>query len=70
MTYSALVFDFFGVVCSEVAPFWLKKYLTESQAEEIKRTVIDAADRGVLSQDAVFSALRHLAHVTPEQEWP
>jgi putative hydrolase of the HAD superfamily len=72
MPYSTLVFDFFGVICSEVAPHWLAKYLSRDEALEIKDTVVDAADRGVLSQEALFSTLAKRAHVTPEQverEW-
>jgi putative hydrolase of the HAD superfamily len=72
MGYSAFVFDFFGVICSEVAPFWLEKYLPRADAWEIKSTMVDAADRGLISQGALFSALAERSHMTPEeveQEW-
>jgi len=72
MPYSALVFDFFGVICSEVAPHWLARYLPSPDAVEIKSTLVDAADRGILSQEALFSTLAKRAHLTSEQverEW-
>jgi putative hydrolase of the HAD superfamily len=72
MNHSSIIFDFFGVICSEVAPFWLAKYLTKPDAETIKRTLVDAADRGQLSQRELFVGLASLAKSTPERverEW-
>lgn len=72
MKYKCLVFDFFGVICSEVAPFWLARYFEVSEAIQLKATIIDAADRGQLSQDALFSALAELTHLSParvKEEW-
>jgi putative hydrolase of the HAD superfamily len=72
MKYKCLVFDFFGVISSEVAPFWLAKYLSASQAAAAKATIVQAADRGTLSQDELFSSLAELAGVPPaevEHEW-
>ena len=65
MKYKCLVFDFFGVISSEVAPFWLAKYLSASQAAAVKATIVQAADRGTLSQDELFSSLAELAGVPP-----
>lgn len=72
MKYKCLVFDFFGVISSEVAPIWLAKYLSASQAAAVKATIVQAADRGTLSQDELFSSLAELAGVPPalvEREW-
>jgi hypothetical protein len=44
-----LIFDFFGVACSEVAPYWLAKYLPAAEAVTVKATIVGAADRGALS---------------------
>ena len=47
MPYKAIVFDFFGVICSEVAPQWLLHHLeTEEKARAIKTEIVGAADRG------------------------
>jgi HAD superfamily hydrolase (TIGR01549 family) len=72
MTHTALVFDFFGVISSEVAPFWLRRHLPEPEAEQIKRSILDDADRGLVSQDALFAALAKRVGLTAaevEQEW-
>lgn len=67
-----MVFDFFGVICSEVAPFWLAKHLPESKAIAVKSEIVAAADRGKVSQDELFLALSKLTHVPTdriEKEW-
>lgn len=72
MTYSALVFDFFGVICSEVAPFWLARHFSEGDAISVKAQIVHAADRGEISQDALFEGLSKLTNVPLhliEEEW-
>jgi len=64
--------DFFGVICSEIAPFWLAKHLPESEAIVVKAEVVGAADRGELSQHQLFESLSKITG-TPadiiENEW-
>ena len=72
MTYKTIIFDFFGVICSEIAPFWLARYLSPAEAVRVKSTIVQAADRGALSQEELFSALAEITQVPPsqiEQEW-
>jgi len=72
MKYTCLVFDFFGVISSEVAPYWLAKYLSPAEAATTKATIVQAADRGALSQDEMFLELAKLTQVPPpqiEREW-
>lgn len=72
MRYAHIVFDFFGVICSEVAPFWLARYLEPEVAVAVKADLVGAADRGDISQATLFTKLAELASVTPEgvaQEW-
>jgi HAD superfamily hydrolase (TIGR01509 family) len=72
MKYKCLVFDFFGVISSEVVPVWLAKYLSAADAASVRATIIRAADRGDLSQDELFSELAELTRVPPaqiEREW-
>lgn len=67
-----IVFDFFGVICSEIAPFWLAKYFSKDDATKIKATVVHSADMGELSQQEMFTILGEFAHVSPkqvEEEW-
>lgn len=72
MPFKALIFDFFGVICSEVTPFWLAKYLPESQANAVKFKIVSDADRGKISQGELFLTLSKLTHIPTERiekEW-
>jgi putative hydrolase of the HAD superfamily len=52
-----IVFDFFGVVSSESAPFVLPKYMPQDRATEVKRTIVLEADLGRITQDEMFEKL-------------
>ncbi|MBI3589646.1 MAG: HAD-IA family hydrolase [Candidatus Liptonbacteria bacterium] len=70
--YQALVIDFFGVICSEVAPHWLGRYFSPTRAEQIKATIVHAADVGDISQSTMFDQLANLAGISvprAEAEW-
>lgn len=72
MPGNVIIFDFFGVICSEIAPFWLAKYFSEERAKEVKKTIVHAADTGELSQQELFSVLGEFVHISPAQveaEW-
>lgn len=72
MPYHAFVFDFFGVVCSEVAPFWFRKYLPEQASVEVKSKLVGPADRGEISEEELFEKLGEFASMTAKQvhdEW-
>lgn len=72
MSYKAFVFDFFGVICSEVAPYWLARYLPQTEATRVKTSIVHAADVGELSQQQLFSKLSEITGVPEEQiegEW-
>lgn len=57
----AVVFDFFGVICSEIAPFVLPKYMSQEAAVLYKSTMVHKADLGQIGLDEV---LEHLSGVT------
>ena len=59
-----LVFDFFGVICSEVAPFWLARYFSPDDAISIKRDIVGRADTGEISQEELFKQLGELCGQT------
>ncbi len=72
MAYDAFVFDFFGVVCSEVAPFWFREFLPETDAVELKSRLVGPADRGEVSQEELFVQLGAVAGMPAsqvEEEW-
>jgi HAD superfamily hydrolase (TIGR01509 family) len=56
-----LVFDFFGVICSEIAPFVLPRYMSAEAAVEYKETIVRDADLGLISQQQMFEDLSRLA---------
>lgn len=67
-----LIFDFFGVISAEVAPPWLSKYFNADDAAHIKEGLIVEADRGAISQDALFAELGRRAGMSgpqAEAEW-
>jgi len=70
--YRAFIFDFFGVVCSEIAPFWLGRYFSNQRATEIKETLVHSADLGEISEAEMFSQLGEWAGIPADQvrsEW-
>jgi len=72
MQYQAVVFDFFGVVCSEVAPFWLRRHFAEGDAGHLKASLVRAADAGMISQAQMFTQLSSMTGVSAskiESEW-
>jgi putative hydrolase of the HAD superfamily len=56
-----LIFDFFGVICNEIAPFVLPKYMNAEDAGRFKATVVEDTDRGILTQDEMFEHLGKIA---------
>ena len=41
-----LIFDCFGVVCSEIAPVWFARHFEETEAKRLKAQYFAGADRG------------------------
>lgn len=71
MKYKALVFDFFGVVCSEVAPFWFAEN-QQVNAKELKEQYLRPADRGEILQEQLFQQLSTLSGIPAdeiERDW-
>ncbi len=72
MKYKGLIFDFFGVICTEIAPFWLAERFSPEEARKIKTEIVGDADRGVISQKEMFIKLARLSDRTAERieaEW-
>ena len=63
----AVLFDFFGVICSEVAPFWLERYFPEEDAARIKAELVAPADRGDVSEEEMFAMLGERTGVPADQ---
>ena len=71
MQYKVLIFDFFGVLCTEISPFWIEEYLPGKETE-LRQQYLTPADRGDISESKKLEELAKLAHVTPqeiEKDW-
>jgi len=62
-----VVFDFFGVICSEVAPFVLPKYMSQEAAVAYKATIVQEADTGAISQEEMFARLSAITGAPPDR---
>ena len=49
-----ILFDFFGVISSEVSPIWFKRYFNEVEALEIKEEIMSKGDKGELNEEEVY----------------
>ena len=63
----AIVFDFFGVICSEITPFVLPRYMSAEAAVAYKASVVERADLGEIDLPQVLEHLSHLTGATPAQ---
>lgn len=57
----------FGVICSEIAPIWLRKYISEEKLEELKDIHFVPIDKGEISEEELFTNLAKLAGISPEK---
>lgn len=61
MAKSALIFDFFGVISTEVSPRWFQKRFSCDEAKALKEKYMSMADIGGVSEDELFSYLSDLS---------
>ena len=67
-----ILFDFFGVICSEIAPFWFRRHFTDDEADRVKMEIVTPADRGDITEDELFRNISRLLGIPPEvvrEEW-
>ncbi len=67
-----ILFDFFGVICSEIAPIWFRRYFGNEDADRIKHEIVAPGDLGKRSEDEVFRLAAAACYVYIEQvrdEW-
>ena len=61
MAKSTLIFDFFGVISTEVSPRWFSKRYTEDEAKRLKEDYMSMADVGRVTEDELFDYLSNLS---------
>ena len=59
-------FDFFGVVSSEITPFWFAERYEEEEAKRLKDKYMTPADLGEVSLSGILGQLSALDGTTPE----
>ena len=72
MNYKVIIFDFFGVISSEVAPFWFEKHFAKEEAISLKHEHARPADLGEITDEEYFQKMSGLVSKTPEtirNEW-
>lgn len=66
------IFDFFGVISSEVVPFWFAEHLPNQNVADLRKQYIDDADLGNTSLSVLYRKLAKLTNQTVEsitQQW-
>lgn len=72
MNYKGIIFDFFGVISSEVSPFWLQKHFPQDQVADFEEKYISPVNRGDISYEQLIDQLAQAANLSPEnvrKEW-
>ena len=67
-----ILFDFFGVISSEIAPFWFRRHFRDDEADRIKMQIVTPADRGDITEAELFeniSAYLGVPKDTVRSEW-
>lgn len=72
MKSKLIIFDCFGVIFDDVAPVFLKKYLSEEKALSLKEELFVPADLGEITYDELLSNMASALNLDKEQmtaEW-
>ena len=64
MAETLVIFDCFGVIMNEVAPVFLKKFLSADKADTIKEELFVPADMGQVTYDELLQNMDLLANYT------
>ena len=60
---SVLLFDFFGVISTEIAPIWFEKHFDTESAIKLKADVFVPADLGLLSEEETYIKMQELSGI-------
>ncbi len=72
MKNKLIVFDFFGVMGSEVADLWLPRHFSAEESERLHRGIISDADAGRIDPELMYDELSKLSGVDKDvlkREW-
>lgn len=57
MSTKLIIFDCFGVICHESAPFWLPRYFSAEESAFLKNTLIRQADWGEIPSAVMYRTI-------------
>ena len=60
-----ILFDFFGVISSEVSPIFFKRYFNEKEAKIVKEEIMSKGDKGELSEEEIYDLIAKRVNETP-----
>ena len=60
-----ILFDFFGVISSEVSPIFFKRYFNEEEAKRVKEEIMSKGDKGELSEEEIYDLIAKRVNETP-----
>ena len=70
--YKAIIFDFFGVLCSNVYSNWHVEHPIPTDKEEMQKEYMRSADTGEITESELFKEISKLDAETPQKvrdEW-
>ncbi|MCR5153536.1 MAG: HAD family phosphatase [Lachnospiraceae bacterium] len=63
MKKKLIIFDFFNVICNEISPTWMRRYLSDAEADRAKLEIVGKADTGEYSEMKMYEELSKLTGV-------
>lgn len=70
--YKVIIFDFFGVICSEIAPPWFREHFDAKEAGLFKDKYVRPVDKGDTTIDELFDTLSEVVGEKPKdikEDW-
>ncbi len=64
---SVILFDFFGVISSEIAPFWFARHFDSESAIRLKADIFVPADLGLISEEDTYVKMQELSGIPKEK---
>ena len=72
MKNELIIFDFFGVICSEIAPYVFENHFDKQTAAKLKQDLFVPADLGQTTMDEVFDKMARIINIPMDElkkEW-
>ena len=60
-----ILFDFFGVISSEVSPIFFKRYFNEEEAKIVKEEIMSKGDKGELNEEEIYDLIAKKVNEKP-----